>query len=112
MIPCGGYIDHVWINGWRDEMERSVHTATVLAVIAFGAVSVWRQIMDAEAIIEIRELARQQAPQAIQELSRLALDARSESVRITAIRELLDRAYGKPAPSGQAALSVRARAGP
>ena len=47
-------------------------------------------------ITELRDLARRQAPDAIKELGRLALKARSETARIAAIRELLDRGYGKP----------------
>ncbi len=46
-------------------------------------------------VAELRELARQHAPAAIAELARLALRARSEAARIAAIRELLDRGYGK-----------------
>jgi hypothetical protein len=45
---------------------------------------------------EVQELAREHAPKAIVELSRLALKARSETARIAAIRELLDRGYGRP----------------
>jgi hypothetical protein len=45
---------------------------------------------------ELRELARTHAPKAITELGRLAVKAKSETARIAAIRELLDRAYGKP----------------
>ena len=45
---------------------------------------------------EVQELARQYAPKAIVELARLALKAKSETARIAAIRELLDRAYGRP----------------
>ena len=45
---------------------------------------------------EWRALARAHAPEAIEELARLALKAKSESARIAAIRELLDRGYGKP----------------
>jgi len=45
---------------------------------------------------ELRDLARRQAPDAIKELGRLALKARNETARIAAIRELLDRGYGKP----------------
>jgi len=45
---------------------------------------------------ELRELARAHAPEAIEELARLAMKARSESARVAAIRELLDRGYGKP----------------
>lgn len=46
-------------------------------------------------ISELRELARAHAPEAIKELARLTIKARSEAARITAIRELLDRGYGK-----------------
>jgi hypothetical protein len=45
---------------------------------------------------ELRDLARVHAPAAIQELARLALKAKSETARIAAIRELLDRGFGKP----------------
>jgi hypothetical protein len=45
---------------------------------------------------ELRSLARAHAPEAIKELARLALKARSERARVAAIRELLDRGYGKP----------------
>ena len=46
-------------------------------------------------IAELRDLARQHAPAAIEELARLAVKARSETARIAAIKELLDRGYGK-----------------
>ena len=45
---------------------------------------------------ELRDLARAHAPAAIQELARLAMKAKSETARIAAIRELLDRGFGKP----------------
>jgi hypothetical protein len=45
---------------------------------------------------EVQELARQHAPTVIVELARLALRAKSETARIAAIRELLDRGYGRP----------------
>jgi hypothetical protein len=48
-------------------------------------------------IAEIQELARQHAPHAVKELARLATKAKSETARVAAIRELLDRGYGKPA---------------
>jgi hypothetical protein len=51
----------------------------------------------------LQELARQQAPSAIAELARLALKAKSETARIAAIRELLDRGYGKPRQSMEVA---------
>jgi hypothetical protein len=44
----------------------------------------------------LQELARAHTPEAIAELARLAKDAKSETARIAAIKELLDRAYGKP----------------
>ena len=44
---------------------------------------------------ELRDLARSYAPGAIKELARLATNGRSEMARIAAIRELLDRGYGK-----------------
>ena len=47
-------------------------------------------------LAEVQELARQHAPSAIVELARLALKAKSETARIAAIRELLDRGYGRP----------------
>jgi hypothetical protein len=44
---------------------------------------------------DLQELARMHAPTAIVELGRLALKAKSETARIAAIRELLDRGYGR-----------------
>jgi hypothetical protein len=40
---------------------------------------------------ELRDLARAHAPEAVRELARLAMHAKSETARIAAIRELLDR---------------------
>jgi hypothetical protein len=45
---------------------------------------------------DVQELARQHALRVIVELARLALKAKSETARIAAIRELLDRGYGRP----------------
>jgi hypothetical protein len=47
---------------------------------------------------EVRELARTHCPAAIEELARLALNSKNEALRLAAIRELLDRGYGKPVP--------------
>jgi hypothetical protein len=44
---------------------------------------------------ELRDLARTHAPEAVRELARLAMHAKSETARIAAIRELLDRGFGK-----------------
>jgi hypothetical protein len=57
-------------------------------------------------IAELRDLARAHAPEAIKELARLAVKARSENVRVAAIRELLDRGYDKPAQRRDAMVSV------
>ena len=48
-----------------------------------------------KATAEIKDLARQYAPDALAELARLARKAESESARVAAIKEILDRAYGK-----------------
>lgn len=44
---------------------------------------------------EVRELAKKHGPKAIKELSRLVTEAESEQARVSACKELLDRAYGK-----------------
>jgi len=44
---------------------------------------------------EVKELARQYGPEAIAELARLAIKAESEAARVAAIKELLDRGYGR-----------------
>jgi hypothetical protein len=44
---------------------------------------------------ELQELARHHAPEVIAELARLVLKARSETARIAAGRELLDRGFGQ-----------------
>ena len=49
-------------------------------------------------LADLRDLARQHAPAAIKELARLAVEAKSEAVRVAAIREILDRGYGKAGP--------------
>ena len=46
---------------------------------------------------EIRELASQYGPMALAELARLAEHAESEQARVSACKEILDRAYGKSA---------------
>jgi len=44
---------------------------------------------------DVRELAGQYGPAAIAELARLATEADSEQARVSACKEVLDRAYGK-----------------
>jgi hypothetical protein len=53
---------------------------------------------------ELQELARQHAPEVIEELARLALKARSETARIAAGRELLDRGFGRARQSMEVSL--------
>jgi hypothetical protein len=48
-----------------------------------------------KATAELRELAQEYAPAALEELARLAVCATSEAARVAAIKEILDRAYGK-----------------
>lgn len=52
-----------------------------------------------KATAEIKALAQVHAPAAIKELARLALKAKSEQARVAAIRELIDRGYGKATQS-------------
>jgi hypothetical protein len=56
---------------------------------------------------EVQDLARLHAPSIIVELARLALKAKSETARIAAIRELLDRGYGR----SRQAMEISAPAG-
>ena len=48
------------------------------------------------ATADVKALAQSYAPEAVKELARLALNAQSEQARVAAIKEILDRAYGKP----------------
>ena len=60
------------------------------------------------ALAETRELARLHVPEALAELARLARAADSESVKLAAIKEILDRAHGRPAASvGEGAGGLR-----
>ncbi len=63
-------------------------TAGALIALALGIASLYRSI---QAASEIRELAHRHTTEAIKELARLAVKAKSENARIAAIRELLDR---------------------
>jgi N-methylhydantoinase B/oxoprolinase/acetone carboxylase alpha subunit len=48
-----------------------------------------------KATAEIKEIAQQYGAEAISELWGLAKNAQSEQARVSAIKEILDRAYGK-----------------
>lgn len=50
-----------------------------------------------KATADIKALAGQYTEGAIAELARLATGAESETARVSAIKELLDRGHGKPA---------------
>lgn len=45
---------------------------------------------------ELRDLCRSYTAEAVKELGRLAMKAKGEMTRVIAIRELLDRSYGRP----------------
>lgn len=45
---------------------------------------------------ELRDLCRTFTEEAVKELGRIALNAKSLTVRVMAIRELFDRGYGRP----------------
>jgi hypothetical protein len=61
-----------------------------------------------EAPEEIRERAGLLVPEALEELARLVREAESETAKISAIKEILDRAHGRPAaPSGGTAGAPR-----
>lgn len=52
-----------------------------------------------KATLEIKDLARQYAPAALEEIARLAREGKTEQTRVAASKEILDRAYGRPAQS-------------
>jgi len=49
-----------------------------------------------EQVIEIEALARKYAPQAMQALVKIATSGKSDTARVAAATEILDRAYGRP----------------
>jgi hypothetical protein len=48
------------------------------------------------ALVEVTDLARQHAPEAMAALVEIATQGKSESARVAAATALLDRGYGKP----------------
>ena len=44
---------------------------------------------------DVKEAARKHGPKALEVLSRLMLEAKSETAQIAAAKEILDRAYGR-----------------
>jgi len=55
-----------------------------------------------EKLVEIEQLAREYAPQAMRALLRVATTGKSESARVAASIAILDRAFGKPRQTVQA----------
>ena len=49
--------------------------------------------------IDIKELCRSHAPKIIAELLRIASEGKTETVKIMAAKEILDRGFGRPAQS-------------
>jgi hypothetical protein len=76
-------------------MERLCDCVTGLIVAGLLLLRVWNQLQKIRIDGNIRKLARRYAPDAIDQLARLGLKAKSEHTRIAAIRELLDRGYGR-----------------
>jgi hypothetical protein len=60
-----------------------------------------------KATADIKALAQQYAPEAVAELARLALNAESEPARVAAIKELLDRGFGKATQAVDLNANVR-----
>lgn len=60
-----------------------------------------------KATAEIKQLAQVHGPRMVEELARLAVRAESEAARVSAIRELLDRAYGRPPQSIEMAHDIQ-----
>lgn len=58
------------------------------------------------ASIALRAKAREAGPEAIEVLLRLCRNSKSESVQLAAIKELLDRGFGRPAQSDQAGAAI------
>lgn len=48
-----------------------------------------------KATADVKAMAMQYAPAAMKELARLCVEAESEPARVAAIKEIMDRAYGK-----------------
>lgn len=48
-----------------------------------------------KATADVKAMAMQYAPAAMAELARLCVEAESEPARVAAIKEIMDRAYGK-----------------
>ena len=70
-----------------------------------------------KATADIQALAQQYCPAAVAELGRLAQHALSEQAKVAAIKELIDRGYGKSAQviagdkNNPVALEIRWRSG-
>lgn len=64
-----------------------------------------------KATASVRALAQKYGPAAIKTLSEIMENSESDTARITAAKELLDRAYGKPTPLIEPSLQETEQAG-
>ena len=61
-----------------------------------------------KATADIKALALDYAPQALETLAQIALGGESEAARVSAANSLLDRAYGKPKQAVDVEANVKA----
>jgi hypothetical protein len=54
------------------------------------------RLKNTEQLVEIEQLARQYAPQAMEALVKIATSGKSDSSRVAAATAILDRAFGRP----------------
>lgn len=62
-----------------------------------------------KATADIKALAQQHTPAAMNELARIMLNSDSDPARVAAIKEMFDRAYGRPAQAVAIDATVRAK---
>lgn len=79
-------------------MEHWVKSLLPCVWLVTGLLGAWRQVMAIRTGMLVRNLTRQHTYPAVKELARLALESKNERIRITAIRELLDRSHEKMVP--------------
>lgn len=60
-----------------------------------------------KATAEIKAVAQQYGPEAIEELVRIMRESENEKTRVSAISELLDRGYGKASQAVIADINIR-----
>ena len=95
---CNSRIRRLRSGGRRKRLARAGHPASHKQCHQPEANSAKKRLTAGrpKSFATLRELSRAHAAEAIEELARLAMHAKSESARIAAIREVLDRAFGRP----------------